>query len=407
MTNRAQTSSVGAGDARPRTSEVLAALARSAGVLGIDTEFMSEGRYRALLCLVQVAVPDPAADGGAQVALLDPLQRDGFDPAPLADVLADPEVEIVLHAGRQDIAILRRAWGTQVRNVFDTQIAAGFAGFAAQAGYGNLLADALGVRLAKSAGFTRWDLRPLTSEQVSYARDDVVHLLPLADDLRRRLTASGRLGWARQECTRLEEATDERDPDTAWERLPRVHQLSSRARAVAKELAAWRERAAAGEDRPVGSVLPDAPLLELARRQPTSVGSLDRIRGLQPSTLRRRGDELVAAVRRGMDAQPLVVEAQERLDIRPQDAPLIALGESLARARALAAGLAYELVASRADLEQVVSAVRRGGPEPPVRTLQGWRRDLVGAELLDLLDGRLLLGADGNGRLVTREVDPA
>jgi ribonuclease D len=386
---------------------MLAELARAAGVLGIDTEFMSEGRYRALLCLVQISVPDPAAADGARVVLLDPLERGGFDPAPLAEVLADPAVEVVLHAGRQDIAILRRTWGTQVRNVFDTQIAAGFAGFAAQAGYGNLLADALGVRLAKSAGFTRWDLRPLTGEQVSYARDDVVHLLPLAEDLRRRLDASGRLGWAKQECTRLEDATDERDPDTAWERLPRVHQLSARARAVAKELAAWRERAAAAEDRPVGSVLPDAPLLELARRQPSTIASLDRIRGLQPSTLRRRGDELLAAVRRGMEAQPLTVEAQERPDIRPQDAPLIALGESLARARALAAGLAYELVASRADLEQVVSAARRGDPEPPVRTLQGWRRDLVGEELLDLLDGRLLLGADGNGRLVTRELGTA
>jgi ribonuclease D len=401
MTNRpASTTGADAGGTPSEVVKSLADLAGTAGVLGIDTEFMSEGRYRALLCLAQVAVPDPSADGGTRVALLDPLERGGFDPGPLADVLADPAVEIVLHAGRQDIAILRRTWGTQVRNVFDTQIAAGFAGFAAQAGYGNLLADALGVRLAKSAGFTRWDLRPLTGEQVSYARDDVVHLLPLADDLRRRLSASGRLGWARQECTRLEDATDERDPDTAWERLPRVHQLSARARAVAKELAAWRERVAAAEDRPVGSVLPDAPLLELARRQPASIGSLDRIRGLQPSTLRRRGEELLAAVRRGMDAKPLSVEAQDRPDIRPQDAPLIALGESLARARALAAGLAYELVASRADLEQIVSAVRRGDPEPAVRTLQGWRRDLVGEELLDLLGGRLLLGADGNGRLV-------
>jgi ribonuclease D len=404
-------------DADPGTVDAIAELARASGVLGIDTEFMSEGRYRALLCLVQVAVPDPDAEGGARVVLLDPLKgagaddpaqgpsvtHGGFDPGPLADVLADPEVEIVLHAGRQDIAILRRAWRTQVRNVFDTQIAAGFAGFAAQAGYGNLLADALGVRLAKTAGFTRWDLRPLTAEQVSYARDDVVHLLPLAEDLRRRLTKTGRLGWARQECRRLEEATDERDPDAAWERLPRVHQLSARARAVAKELAAWRERAAASEDRPIGSVLADAPLLELARRQPTTIGSLDRIRGLQPSAQRRRGEELLAAVRRGMAGPPLTLQAQDRPDIRPQDAPLIALGESLARARALAAGLAYELVASRADLEQIVSAVRRGDSEPNVRTLQGWRRDLVGAELLDLLAGRLLLGADGNGGLLTHQ----
>src|SRR5437763_1965773 len=93
---------------------------------------MGEGRYRSLLCLVQVAVPDPERPGEVRVEVLDPLD-DRLDPAPLAEVLADPEVEIVLHAGRQDVALLRRAWGTEVRGVFDTQVAAGFAGLPAQA----------------------------------------------------------------------------------------------------------------------------------------------------------------------------------------------------------------------------------------------------------------------------------
>ena len=150
---------------------------------GIDTEFMPEGRYRPLLCLVQVCV-------GGEIALLDPLA--GFDPAPLAAVLADPEVEVVLHAGRQDVAILRREWGCDIANVFDTQVAAGFAGFSAQAGYTGLLHDVLKIRLAKTASFTRWDARPLTQEQLSYAREDVEHLLPLADELQKRLRSSGR-----------------------------------------------------------------------------------------------------------------------------------------------------------------------------------------------------------------------
>jgi ribonuclease D len=290
------------------------------------------------------------------------------------------------------VAILRRTWGCPVTNLFDTQIAAGFAGFSAQAGYGSLLADILGVRLAKTAGFTRWDLRPLTAEQVGYAADDVAHLLALADRLRGKLGPAGRLEWARQECSRLESSSDERDPDAAWERLPRVHQLSGKARATARELAAWRERTAAAEDRPVGSVLADAPLLELARRQPTGAGELDRIRGLQPSTARRRGREILAAIATGREAEPPPVEGPERLDLRPGDAPLIALAEALARARAQEAGLAYELVASRADLEQVLSAARRSTPDPRVRTLQGWRRDLVGGELLELLEGRRRLG---------------
>src|SRR4051812_26319137 len=137
----------------------LAERARAEGRLGIDTEFMPEGRYRPLLCLVQIVVGD-------EISILDPIAGASFDPQPLADVLADPEVEIVLHAGRQDVAILRRQWATDITNVFDTQVAAGFAGFSAQAGYLGLLHDVLKIRLSKSASFTRWDQRPLTEEQL-------------------------------------------------------------------------------------------------------------------------------------------------------------------------------------------------------------------------------------------------
>src|SRR3954449_3744535 len=119
--------------------ERLAEAAREAGRLGLDTEFMPEGRYRPLLCLVQIVV-------GEDVTILDPLTEE-FDPAPLAAVLADPAVEIVLHAGRQDVAILRRVWETEVVNIFDTQLAAGFAGLRAQLGYEPLLREVLGERL--------------------------------------------------------------------------------------------------------------------------------------------------------------------------------------------------------------------------------------------------------------------
>jgi ribonuclease D len=138
-------------------------------------------------------------------------------------------------------------------------------------------------------------------------------------------------------------------------------------------------------------VLADASLVETAKRRPASTQALERIRGIQPSTLRRRGDAILAAVRRGVDAEPLEYENGERLDSSPMDTPLIALAESMVRARALDAGLAYELVAARSDLAQVVSSVRRGRSEPAVRTLQGWRRNLVGAELLELLAGRRTL----------------
>ncbi|HYY77993.1 MAG TPA: HRDC domain-containing protein, partial [Actinomycetes bacterium] len=227
--------------------------------------------------------------------------------------------------------------------------------------------------------------------------------LRLADALQERLRARGRLQWAREECRRLEGSSDERDPEQAWLRLPRVAQLNPATRAVARELAAWRERTAAAEDRPVGSVLPDAALVEAAKRRPAGLQALERIRGIQPSVLRRRGEAVLAAVARGLTAEPVPLEPVERLDTGPADAPLVALGEALVRARALEAGLAYELVAARNDLARIVAAVRRGHPEPAVRTLQGWRRDLVGAELLDLLAGRRSLAVGGDGRLLVTD----
>ena len=379
--------------------------ARTAGRFGIDTEFMSEGRYRAQLCLVQVAVADPASERTPLIYLIDALSH--VDPAPLAELLGDPSFEVVLHAGRQDVAILRRAWRTEVNNIFDTQISAGFAGASAQAGYGNLLGSILGRRVGKTASYTRWDARPLTAEQLGYAAEDVAHLLQLADEIQRRLTSSGRLGWAREECRRLESATDERDPLTAWERLPRVGQLDPRARAVARELAAWRERTASDQDRPVGSILADPALVELAKRHPSTPAGLEQIRGLHPPTIKRRGTAILEAIARGRQASPIPRdEARGRSE--PSDAPLIALAEALLRARALEAGLAYELIASRAELELIIGAARRGEPEPDVRTLTGWRRELVGDDLRDLLAGHssVFVGEDRR-LLITRNQSEA
>lgn len=367
----------------------LADRARAAGRFGLDTEFLPEGRYRPLLCLVQIVVGD-------EIVLLDPLESgDGFDPAPLAGLLADPHIEVVLHAGRQDVAILRREWRTDVTNVFDTQVAAGFAGFSAQAGYLGLLHDVLRIRLQKSASFTRWDKRPLTAEQLVYAREDVEHLLALTDQLQARLADRGRLDWAREECEAIAAATDERDPEQVWRRLPRATGLGPQERAVARELAAWRERTAEQEDRPVGSVIKDPSVVELAKRQPRDRGALSSIRGVTPDVVRRRGPDLLAAIERGRDAEPIRLEASERLATETGDGPVIALVESCVRAKALEAGLAYELIAARADLTPIVVAARRGMDAPDVRTLRGWRGALVGDELRALLGGELALAVDG------------
>jgi ribonuclease D len=327
--------------------------------------------------------------------VLDPLDPE-LDLDPLGAILENPAIEVVMHAGRQDVALLRRQLQTQVLSLFDTQVAAGFAGLSAQAGYDTLLRELLDVRLHKSASYTRWDKRPLTEEQIAYAREDVLHLLALAAELQHRLAASGRLEWAREECRPLEQSSDERDLDTIFARLPRINSLKPAARAIARELVEWREDVAARQDRPVSTVLNDTALVELAKRRPASFAELESIRGVNPGSLRRRGEELLAAIERGRDRTPIPAERSQHDAASPLDAPLIALSEALVRGRASEAGMAYELIAARSDLAQIVARTRSGHDEADVRTLRGWRRELVGNELLELLAGHraLTVGAD-------------
>ena len=352
---------------------------------------MGEGRYRTLLCLVQVAVP--AADG-VRIEVIDPLDDD-VDPAPLAAVLADPDVEIVMHAARQDVALLRRVWRTEITDLFDTQVAAGFAGLRAQAGYESLLGDVLGIRLPKSASYTKWDRRPLSAEQVAYAREDVEHLFQLADALQDRLRERGRLEWAREECRFLETVSDERDLDAMFDRLPADRR--ARRPVAGRGARARRVAGVAGRARRTGRCRASSPTPPWSRSPSASRTRARRSRTSAAWTgdLRRRGDEILDAVARGRDRAPIPFEGERRPAPHPADAPLIALCEALVRTRVADSDLAYELVASRADLQAILAGLREG-VDADVRTLQGWRRALVGDELLALLRGERALAIDAD-----------
>ena len=251
-------------------------------------------------------------------------------------------------------------------NVFDTQVAAGFAGFAAQAGYTGLLHDVLKIRVAKTASFTRWDARPLTAEQLSYAREDVEHLLPLADEIQKRLRSqragsSGRARSAARSPTRATSATREE----VWRRLPRVRRAGP-ARARRRARAGGLARAHRGARGPPGRLDPARPDAGRARqapaRGPPRAGP-DPRRSTRTScaaaapTCSRRSSA-AATRRRSGSRSPSGCRPSPWTDRRS------ALAEALVRARAQEAGLAYELIAARADLTPIVVAARRGDPEP-------------------------------------------
>ena len=166
------------------------------------------------------------------------------------------------------------------------------------------------MRVQKTASYTRWDRRPLDAEQLAYAREDVLHLLELAGSLERRLGASGRLAWALEECRALEQVADTRDVDVDL-RAASADQFadSGAARAIARELVRWREELAERQDRPVTTVLNDAALVELAKRAPRTPAALEQIRGVNPGSLRRRGDELLAAIAHAATLPPIPAES--------------------------------------------------------------------------------------------------
>ena len=291
--------------------------------------------------------------------VLDPI-ADELDPAPLAEVLADPEVEVIMHAGRQDVAILRRTWEhRRSRRCSTPRWPPGFLGFGNQEGYEQLVRRVLGVRLRGGEGFTRWDKRPLTDKQVAYAADDARCLLALGSALERQLEERGRADWAREESRLVEASDDVRSAEKAYERLPKLGRLDHKGRAVAMRLAAWRDEVARELDRPPASVLPDQVLVELAKRTPQGPGrrwTTSAACPSRPSTGAARSwwSRSPAGARRSRPRP-----RRRRPSATPSEAPLVSLAQAVVRQRSRESGVATELIATQSELTALVGAVRR------------------------------------------------
>ena len=316
--------------------------------------------------------------------MLDPIEHE-LDPRPLARVLADPAVEIVMHAGRQDVGILRRSWQTDVTNVFDTQVAAGFLGFGNQEGYESLVRKVLNVKLRGARGspagtagrsaLSSSSTQPTTPGCCSSSAPRwSAGWWSAAGSLGPRgVPGGGRLERRAQRGACLRAAAPARPPGRPA------------ARGGAR-LAEWREESARSADRPPSTVLPDQALIELARRTPRDRHGLEQIRGLPPQTLHRRGDTLLQAIARGRERTPPPPPPEPP----PRDSRtrrVVSLAQALVRHRSMESGVAVELIATQAELASPMSALRRGEDGDHLRVAKGWRRELVGDELRELAGG--------------------
>lgn len=350
----------------PKDDVVLRDALQHSDHVGVDTEFMRESTYFAQLCLVQVATRD-------HIICVDPLAEGDFSAAWQALLGCN----WVLHSGRQDIEVVYQATGQMPASVFDTQVAMGLLGAAPQLGYAALVQELFNRELPKSHTRADWSKRPLSDAMLHYAAEDVEYLLGAYDLLGERLEALGRADWAREDSMLLlERSLYDVDADSAVQRLKGAGKLSGRARRAAVALATWREQQALKSNRPRRWILKDAVLLELAQKDARNERELAAINDMPASTARRSARDLLGlleAARNGSDSYvpPALPDAEQKALLKDL--------QKLVAATAAELDVAAEVVAPRKELVAAIGGDRR------CRVFSGWRRQLIGEQLLDKL----------------------
>ncbi len=351
------------------------------GRVAFDTEFVMEDRFEPEVCLVQLA-------GASWIALVDPLSA--LDLAPVWGLLCDADVEVVVHAGQEDLALCYQHTQQVPRNIFDVQIAAGLCGPAYPLSLQKLAQQILHVRLHKAKTLTDWRKRPLSPEQIDYAAADVAYLLAIRDKLHRKLVRLKRDAWAREEFRRFEDiAYYRRAEEETLIRVKGSGVLKGRQLAILRELLAWRENVARRWNRPVRVVLKDHLLVEIAKHELDDPAAIRDLRG--HSLGARDLADLGKVVQRAMQIPPDQWPKREtRITETPEETALIELLTAVIRSACAERDLAYGLVATKRTIRELLFHVLKREPVDAgkVELLRGWRGELLGEMLLAILSGR-------------------
>jgi ribonuclease D len=356
---------------------------RTAGSFAFDSEFIGELTYLPKLCLIQAA-------STTQVALVDPLAD--LDLRPFWELVADPSVQKIVHAGQQDVEPVFRFIEKSPANLFDTQIGAGFIGMTYPLSLSRLTGAMLGTRLRKSLTFTNWERRPLSEQQLRYAADDVRYLPALRHEIGKRLEAGGKIAWALEESgTLADPGVYSFDPETQYLKIRGAAGLPSKNQAVLRELTIWRDGAARAEDVPPRTLLRDEILMDLARSPVDAVKGLNQVRGLPRPVESAHGEAIIEATRRALALPANALPQTENHEPTP---PEKFRGESLFYAvQCFCAGRQIDpaLVTSRQEIADLLRLWRSGEEPSTLRICRGWRRQAVGEHLLAVLRGEASL----------------
>jgi ribonuclease D len=380
-----------------KTPEALAGFvqrASLASVLAVDTEFIREKTYYPRLCLVQLAA---RFDADEEYVLVDPLAI--ADISALNELFCDTRIVKVFHSCDQDVAILYHDLGCIPTPIFDTQRAAQLLGHVQQIGLGPMVRAYCGIRMDKGDTFTDWAQRPLRATQLRYAYDDVRYLPRIYQTMRTDLIELGRLSWLDEEFARLSDPeTYAYDIHDAWRKVKHSANLKPRQLNALRELALWREKTAQERDYPRKWIVSDDILVEVARRLPASSDELYQVRGVREKLSRGWVEALLAAIRTAEQVPASEwPEPPRQIHGRRAEAAQIDLITTLVHQRAFENRIVSNILASPDEIVSLASGQRRG-----LKVLQGWRRAMVGAELEELLDGRICLSLEDGSLKVTR-----
>jgi ribonuclease D len=360
-------------------------------LVAVDTEAASFHRYLDRIYLIQLSTR-------GLTAVVDPLAVPQLES--LGALLADRSTEVIFHDADYDLRILDRDYGFHATNLFDTRIVAQLVNEPG-IGLAALLEKYLDVKLDKRFQRADWSVRPLLPGMLEYAASDTRHLPVLRDILTNKLRDAGRLHWAEEEFAQLENVrwNPSGPAEHAYLRLKGAKALRGRPLALLRELHDWREEAARRLDRAPFRVMHNEVLLAIASAMPTDLDALLAIKGISPDVARRRGTELLAAVRRGLDAPDDSIPTFERTRRPPVDPRFDAALERLKAARNAAAArldLPPGLVCPNGTLEAIARAAPRTIEElSRLPEMRRWQVEAAGRELLQALKGGNNEGAPG------------
>ncbi|MEK7802497.1 MAG: ribonuclease D, partial [Pseudomonadota bacterium] len=294
----------------------------------VDTEFVREKTYYAILCLIQIAGPDQEAFA------IDVIAKDeDLDLTPLWELMANQNILKVFHAARQDLEIIYQLSGSLPSPLYDTQIAAMVCGYGDQIGYEALVTDICKEKVDKSSQFTDWAHRPLSPKQISYALGDVIHLVDVYHHLNKKIAEKNRSHWVSEEMLGLlDKKLYDAPPRESWRRL-KLRAPKARDIAVLRELAAWREEEAQRKDVPRGRILKDETILDLTYQKPENEADLARIRGISTDMAKgKTGKNILEVIKIGMKIPEAdCPKADVKVPLAPRLVPAVEMLKMLLR----------------------------------------------------------------------------